>query len=135
MINENNVGEITLDQVVLDFVSTFTLKERTQWISNALNISRMSWSNIFKSWLANYAAVQNKSGTNFSAVTNSAAADGKSEVNKRKVYFIDPSSEILTKESSDVLTSWFPEWALGNYLECIFRASKHGYKYVKEGIN
>ena len=48
--------------------------------------------------------------------------------NKKKDYLLDPASEILSPTLSDILVNWLPEWAIGNHLECVFKASKHGYK-------
>lgn len=124
------IGGIELNQIVLNFVSNFSPSERAQWINNALKIPHLSWNNIFKSWLTNISLVEKKH--NSSTVKDVTANGGttNSEVKKKKTFFVDPSSEILTKELSDTLVSWFPDWAIGDYLECIFRASKHGYKYM-----
>ena len=43
---------------------------------------------------------------------------------------VDPTSEILSPDDCQTIGNWLPDWAQGDYLNCIFQASKHGYKYV-----
>ena len=38
------------------------------------------------------------------------------------------SSDIMDETMVDTLVDWFPDWAFGDTLECLFQASKNGYK-------
>ena len=40
------------------------------------------------------------------------------------------SSDIIDETMVDTLVDWFPDWAFGDTLECLFQASKNGYKYI-----
>uniref|UniRef100_A0A1X7SEG0 Oxidation resistance protein 1 n=1 Tax=Amphimedon queenslandica TaxID=400682 RepID=A0A1X7SEG0_AMPQE len=37
------------------------------------------------------------------------------------------SSDIIDETMVDTLVDWFPDWAFGDTLECLFQASKNGY--------
>ena len=47
-----------------------------------------------------------------------------------RIIKVDPTSEILSPDDCQTIGNWLPDWAQGDYLNCIFQASKHGYKYV-----
>lgn len=55
-------------------------------------------------------------------------ANGGQQKQKRKFSLGSSSSEILDQEMVDELVDWFPDWAFGDTLECLFQASKNGYK-------
>ena len=118
------VGDITINQILVHYLSTLTLEQRGQWLHEALTIPRLSWKSIFKLWLQNCAIAQQNS-TPPVTLPPTGIREGS---NKKKNYLLDPASEILSSTLSEILVDWLPEWAIGDQLECIFRASKHGYK-------
>ena len=118
------IGDLTINQIVVHYLSTLSLEQRGQWLHEALAIPRLSWKSIFKLWLQNCAVAQQNSTPPATLVPTGI----RESSNKKKIYLLDSTSEILSPTLSETLVNWLPDWAIGDYLECIFKTSKHGYK-------
>ena len=53
------------------------------------------------------------------------------DVEREQVVIPDPSSELIqSPELWFTVWSWLPEWVICKEPQCVFRASRDGYKYV-----
>jgi hypothetical protein len=115
-------SDVPLDQVIIHFLSTFTLEQRVEWVAASLSVGRFSSSTLFKQWM-HCCHIAQESILTKEVFSSISVESGK----MRKEFNLDSNSEILSKHLVDVLINWLPEWVLGDYLECIFKASKNGY--------
>lgn len=129
MLDADRTGDLSPSELIPHFLSTLTLEQRSDWIHQALNLPRFAWDSLFKTWLQNCSIAEEivdkqelHMTEQMSVQTN--GEEKKPTCNKIKV---DPTSEILSPDDCQTIGNWLPDWAQGDYLNCIFQASKHGY--------
>ncbi|XP_019862056.1 PREDICTED: TBC1 domain family member 24-like isoform X1 [Amphimedon queenslandica] len=134
-------NQLSLSQYIPHYISSLSLKESSKLISEAISLPHLpSWETIFKNWLFNCSLAEQQSPPSSSPFSLSlspppalgeegaAVMDNGGKKEKRKFSLGGSfSSDIIDETMVDTLVDWFPDWAFGDTLECLFQASKNGY--------
>lgn len=110
---------------VQQILCSLSSQQKARWFREAFAIPRLSWAYVLKEWrshLPNSTPVEETDGTD-------QDSDSLEGVDGQVAFIPDPSSELI--QSLDqwcTVWSWLPEWVVCNEPECVFRASRDGYK-------
>lgn len=105
-------------------------QQKARWFRDAFAIPRLSWRAILKDWQSCLPNSNQVDETETDG-NDSADSEGVDSARDEKLVIPDPSSELIQcPELWFILWSWLPEWAICREPECLFRASRDGYKYV-----
>ncbi len=112
-------------------MSSLTSQQKARWFRDAFSIPRFSWKLIRRVWFSHLPQ------SHASSYYPANEVDGDSiesidEADAEQVSVIpDPSSELIqSPELWFTVWKWLPEWVLCQEPQCVFRASRDGYKYV-----
>lgn len=117
-----------LSSCVQEVICSASPQQKARWFHDAFRIPRLSWVHILKEWqshLPNTVPVED--------VDSMDSGDSMDTVEEKGQVLVipDPSSETITSsELWHIIWRWFPEWVLCKEPQCVFRASRDGYKYV-----
>jgi hypothetical protein len=104
---------------------SLTSQQKARWFREAFAIPRLSWAYILKEWhshLPKHGHVDVIDGID----QDSDSVEGLDE---HVAVIPDPSSELIQSvEQWHTLWSWLPEWVFCKEPQCVFRASRDGYK-------
>ena len=126
-------------QLISHFLSTLSLEQTCDWIHQSFSLPRLPTDNLLKLWLQNCSAAEKMSANRIpspsllqtSVESESVANDNRKKRLTRELK-VDPVSEILELEDCKSINGWLPDWIQGNLLNCLFQASKHGYKLARK---
>ncbi len=108
-------------EAVQEFTSSVSDKLKGDWFRGAFAIPRLPWATVAKQWSSYLSHLP-------PSVDMVDAPIPLIPVYKRSVQ-PDPSSEIITTEELwQELWEWLPDWVTSEQPECVFRASRDGYK-------
>lgn len=111
-----------IQEVVQQFTSSMSTDLRAQWFQGAFAITRFSWSTVLKQWSTFLTKIPPLNGRDH--------IDGPIPLpDYKRAVVADLSSQIITSEELwQILWAWMPEWMTCETPECVFRASRDGYK-------
>lgn len=120
---------------VQEFLCTASSQQKARWFRDAFAIPRLSWKHILKEWQTHLPNSRHARDEIDGGIDQDSADSIEMSEEEKGQYLVipDPSSEIL--QSSEVwytLWKWLPEWVICREPECLFRASRDGYKYVSQ---
>lgn len=108
-----------IEMCVQELLSQLSITQKAQWFNNAFTIQRLPWTPILTRW------VRSQGENTIDAPDDSFSPP---PIYSRHVT-PDLSSEILTSVALwNQVWSWLPDWVTGENPECVFRASRDGYK-------
>ena len=118
-----------MNTCVQEVLCTASSQQKARWFHDAVAIPRLSWRHILKVWQAH--TPNSLSTAETDSVDSGDSVDIGGEEVDQVLVIPDPSSEIIqTPEQWETIWQWFPEWVICKEPQCIFRASRDGYKYV-----
>lgn len=111
-----------IQEAVQQFTSSMSTDLRAQWFQGAFAITRFSWSTVLKQWSTVLTKIPPLNGRDL--------IDGPIPLpDYKRAVVADLSSQIITSEELwQILWAWMPEWMTCETPECVFRASRDGYK-------
>ena len=123
---------------VQDLLCSLTGQQKARWFRDAFSIPRLSWKHILKIWLSHLSQpyVRNKSPGCEVDEDSGESIDGVDAEPGQESVIPDPSSELI--QSSELwftVWDWLPEWVICKEPQCVFRASRDGYKYVSTWLS
>ena len=114
---------VDLQLVVQNLLCGLSDRHKAQWFQSAFSISRLPWHSVAKLWWTNMTRVSH-------VEADGDSPDGPLPVRAyTRSVVADLSSEIIPSEEFwRMLWAWLPDWVISEQPECLFRASKDGYK-------
>ena len=118
---------------VQDLLCSVSSQQKARWFRDAFAIPRLSWISILSKWqslLPAASSICEVDGADHESLGSLEEVDGSRE---HCLVIPDPSSELIhCPDHWYTLWSWFPEWVICEEPQCIFRASRDGYKYASK---
>ncbi len=99
-------------------------KQKARWFREAFSIPHLSWLYILKEWHSHLpaAAPNEVDGADQDSIESLRESDDN-------LVVPDPSSELIqSPETWFKIWSWLPDWVTCTEPQCVFRASRDGYK-------
>ena len=116
---------------VQDLLCSVTPQQKARWFRDAFSIPRLSWKTILKAWLS-HLPQSSYSVTDEADGDSVESTDGMNSEQEQVSVIPDPSSELIqSPELWFTMWHWLPDWVICKEPLCVFRASRDGYKYVK----
>ncbi len=118
--------ELDSSVAVQEVLCSLSHHQKVRWFREAFAIAQLSWGHILKEWQFHQphsTCIDESDGDELYSSDSGDAARGQ------VVVVPDPSSELI--QSSGLwfsLWGWLPEWVFCKEPECLFRASRDGYK-------
>lgn len=107
---------------VQEVLCSMSSQQKARWFREAFAIPHLSWAYILKEWKSHSSPVDEIDG-------NGQDSDSLEGIDEQVTFIPDPSSELIQLvEQWCTLWSWLPEWVICKEPECVFRASRDGYK-------
>ena len=111
-----------ITEAVQQFTSTMSTELKMQWFQDAFAIRHLPWNTVLKQWSTILDKIPPQNGQDHVDMPLPMPDYKRSVV-------ADPTSEIIpSSELWQVLWAWMPEWMTCETPECVFRASRDGYK-------
>ena len=116
--------ETCISGAVQEVLCSLSSQQKARWFRDAFAIPRLSWSLILREWRSHLPD------SNFVSDEIDGTDHSSDSVEGMEIMVIpDPSSELVqSPELWLTLWRWLPDWVMCKEPECIFRASRDGYK-------